>query len=182
MQCSAPGSPVPHDLPESAQIHVLWVGDAVKPSHPLSTASQTQICYTDLHPLPVSPHFTSFFLPLELGISFSPKCPCRWRSKCFPLLHPRSGLNGISGSHGPWVVRTALWTPFRSGHVNDHTTVRSELWQGYFCLALYSTLMLLSPKVTRGWGWLVGVGSIVCKLKQNPASSQCWRESYGDPD
>ena len=39
MECSAPGSPVPHDLPESAQIHVLWVGDAVKPSHPLPPPS-----------------------------------------------------------------------------------------------------------------------------------------------
>ena len=35
MECSAPGSPVPHYLPEFAQIHVLWVSDAIKPSHPL---------------------------------------------------------------------------------------------------------------------------------------------------
>ena len=37
--CSAPGSPVLHHLLESAQIHVHWVGDAIQPSHPLSTPS-----------------------------------------------------------------------------------------------------------------------------------------------
>ena len=35
MDCSMPGSPVLHYLPEFAQIHVHWVGDAIQPSHPL---------------------------------------------------------------------------------------------------------------------------------------------------
>ena len=35
MDCSTPGSPVLHSLPEFAQIHVHWVGDAIQPSHPL---------------------------------------------------------------------------------------------------------------------------------------------------
>ena len=33
MDCSAPGSPVLHHLPEFAQIHIHWVGDAIQPSH-----------------------------------------------------------------------------------------------------------------------------------------------------
>ena len=36
MDCSAPGFPVLHHLPEFAQIHVHWVSDAIQPSHPLS--------------------------------------------------------------------------------------------------------------------------------------------------
>ena len=32
-------SPVLHYLPEFAQIHVLWVSDAIQPSHPLSSPS-----------------------------------------------------------------------------------------------------------------------------------------------
>ena len=36
MDCSMPGFPVLHYLPEFAQIHGLWVGDAIPPSHPLS--------------------------------------------------------------------------------------------------------------------------------------------------
>ena len=39
MNCSAPGFPVLHYLPEFAQIHVHWVGDAIQPSHPLSSPS-----------------------------------------------------------------------------------------------------------------------------------------------
>ena len=35
MDCSTPGSPVLHCLPEFAHIHVHWVGNAIKPSHPL---------------------------------------------------------------------------------------------------------------------------------------------------
>ena len=35
MDCSTPGSPVLHYLPEFAQIHVYWVGDAIQPSQPL---------------------------------------------------------------------------------------------------------------------------------------------------
>ena len=37
MDCSMPGFPVHHQLPELAQTHVHWVGDAVQPSHPLSS-------------------------------------------------------------------------------------------------------------------------------------------------
>ena len=33
--CSTPGSSVLYYLPEFAQIHVHWVGDAIQPSHPL---------------------------------------------------------------------------------------------------------------------------------------------------
>ena len=39
MDCSTPGSPVPHHLPEFAQIYVCWVSDAIQPSHPLSSPS-----------------------------------------------------------------------------------------------------------------------------------------------
>ena len=39
MDCSMPGLPVHHQLPEPAQTHVHWVGDAIQPSHPLSSPS-----------------------------------------------------------------------------------------------------------------------------------------------
>ena len=38
MDCSTPGFPVLHRLPELAQTHVHWVRDAIQPSHPLSTS------------------------------------------------------------------------------------------------------------------------------------------------
>ena len=39
MDCSMPGLPVQHQLPEFIQTHVHWVGDAIQPSHPLSSPS-----------------------------------------------------------------------------------------------------------------------------------------------
>ena len=39
MNCSLPGFLVFHCLPEFAQTHVHWVGDAIQPSYPLSPIS-----------------------------------------------------------------------------------------------------------------------------------------------
>ena len=39
MNHSTPGLPVHHQLPESTQTHVHQVGDAIQPSHPLSSPS-----------------------------------------------------------------------------------------------------------------------------------------------
>ena len=39
MDRSMPGLPVHHHLPESTQTHVYRVGDAIQPSHPLSSPS-----------------------------------------------------------------------------------------------------------------------------------------------
>ena len=39
MNRSTPGLHVHHQLPESTQTHVHWVGDAIQPSHPLSAPS-----------------------------------------------------------------------------------------------------------------------------------------------
>ena len=39
MDCSMPGFPVLHHLPEFSQTHVHWLGDAFQPSHPLSSPS-----------------------------------------------------------------------------------------------------------------------------------------------
>ena len=37
MDCGTPGFPVHHQLPDLAQTHAHWVGDAIQPSHPLSS-------------------------------------------------------------------------------------------------------------------------------------------------
>ena len=40
---STPGLPVHHQLPESTQTHVHWVGDAIQPSNPLSSPSPSAL-------------------------------------------------------------------------------------------------------------------------------------------
>ena len=39
MNCSTPGIPVHHQLLALTQAHIYWVGDAIQPSHPLSSPS-----------------------------------------------------------------------------------------------------------------------------------------------
>ena len=39
MDCSTPGFPVHHQLPEFTQTHAHWVSAAIQPSHPLSSPS-----------------------------------------------------------------------------------------------------------------------------------------------
>jgi len=60
MNCSTPGLPVHHQLPESTQTHVHWVSDAIQPSYPLS--------------------FPSCLLPSQLDCeeSWAPKNWCFW--------------------------------------------------------------------------------------------------------
>ena len=43
VDCSMPGFPLHHQLPELAQTNVHWVGDAIQPSHPLSSTSPSAL-------------------------------------------------------------------------------------------------------------------------------------------
>ena len=43
MDWSIPGFPVHHQLPELVQTHVHWVGDAIQPSHSLSSPSPSAL-------------------------------------------------------------------------------------------------------------------------------------------
>ena len=72
MDCSTPGSCVLHDLLEFAQIHVRWVSDAIRPSHPLSPASPPCLqSFPASGPFPMSQLFTSG-APLSLAFSRTP--------------------------------------------------------------------------------------------------------------
>ena len=55
MDCSTPGFPVLHCLPELAQTHVHWVDDATQPSHPVTPFSCPQS-------FPASPSFPMSWL------------------------------------------------------------------------------------------------------------------------
>ena len=48
MDCSPPGLPIPHHLPELAQVHVHWVSDAIQPSHHLSPPSFYPLSFPEL--------------------------------------------------------------------------------------------------------------------------------------
>ena len=49
MDCSKPGLPVLHHLPKFAQVHVHCIGDAIKPSHPLTPSSASALSLAQHH-------------------------------------------------------------------------------------------------------------------------------------
>ena len=69
MECSTAGFPVHHQLPELTQTHVHWLGDAIQPSHPLSSLS------SHLQSFPASGffHMSQFFTSggQRIGVSAS---------------------------------------------------------------------------------------------------------------
>ena len=59
MNCSTPGFPVLHHLPEFAQMYVQWVGDAIQPSHPAIPFSSCLQSFPASGSFPVSRLFDS---------------------------------------------------------------------------------------------------------------------------
>ena len=59
MDCTMPGNPVLHYLPEFAQTHVHWIDDTIQPSHPLLTPSPLSLNLSQHQSFPVSQFFLS---------------------------------------------------------------------------------------------------------------------------
>ena len=57
--CSTPGFPVHHQLPELAHTHVHRVSDAIQPSHPLSSPSPPAFNLSQHQSFPMSQLFAS---------------------------------------------------------------------------------------------------------------------------
>ena len=60
MNRSTPGLPVHHQLPEATETHVHWVGDAIQPSHPLSSSSPPPLSLSQYQGLFRWPKYWSF--------------------------------------------------------------------------------------------------------------------------
>ena len=72
--CSTPGLPVHHQLPEFTQTHVHRVSDAIQPSHPLSSPSPPAPNPSQHRSFPMSRVYkiyckASFISPLEVFFS-----------------------------------------------------------------------------------------------------------------
>ena len=120
MNCGTPGFRVPHHLPELAQTHDHRVGDAIQPSHPLSSPSPTALNLSQHQSLFQAVRFWHQALPSEplqtvedrgeaCGSQDSVLFPRAFCSLMSPLTSvlPRSGrLNFVTGKHGPFAEVT----------------------------------------------------------------------------
>ena len=98
MNCSTPGLPVHHQLPEFTQTHVHRVGDAIQPSHPLSSllllppVSPSIRVFSNVPALHIRwPKYWSFGFSISLSNEYSGLISCRmdW----FDLLAVQGTLN-----------------------------------------------------------------------------------------
>ena len=86
VDCSTPGLPVHHQLPEFTQTHIHQVGDAIQPSHPMSSR---------FPPAPIPPSIKVFSSESTLRMRW----PKYW-SFSFSITPSRADLlqNGLVGS------------------------------------------------------------------------------------
>ena len=81
--CSTPGLPVRHQLPELTQTHVHRVGDAIQPSHPRSSLLLRLQSFPASGSFPMSQFFTSG--GQSIGVSASVSVLPKILQDSFPL-------------------------------------------------------------------------------------------------
>ena len=70
MDCSMPGFPFHHSLPEFAQIRVNWISDAIQSSHPLSPPfSYCPQSFPDSRSFPMSQFFAAGCWSIGVSVS-----------------------------------------------------------------------------------------------------------------
>ena len=128
--CSTPGFPVLHYLPELVQTHVHWVNNAIQLSHSLS---------------PPSPAFNP--IPSIRAFSNESALRIRWTkywSFSFSM-SPSSEHSGLISFRIDWFDLLALQETLR-GLLQHHNSKASNLWQSAFFMVQLSQLYVTTGK------------------------------------
>ena len=129
MNHSTPGLPVHHQLPEFTQTHVHQVGDAIQPSHPLSSPSP---------PAPIPPSIRVFSNKSTLCMRW----PKYW-SFSFSII-PSKEHPGLISFRMDWLDLLAVQGTFRS-LLQHHSSKASVLQCSPFFI-----VQLSHPYMTTG--------------------------------
>ena len=162
MDCSTPGFPVHHQLPELAQIHVHQVDDAIQPSHPLSSPSPPPSIFSSIrvfsHELVLWirwPKYWSFSFSISPSNEYSGLIS--FRIDCFDLHHLLEysqvflwlapnlfpNYNLCTSTHSSFPPRTLSFPP---------SLAHGLLWLTLGCLQVkYYLILLLTDSGTRPW-------------------------------
>ena len=126
LDCSIPGFPVLHCLPEFAQIHISLVGDAIQLSHPLSSPSSPA--------LNLSQHQGLFQWAGSKHWSFS-----------FSIsIIPSNEYSGLISFRMDWLDLLAIQGTLKS-HLQQHSSKASIFWHSAFFM-----VQLWHPYITTG--------------------------------
>ena len=130
MDCSMPGFPVLYYLLECAQTYVHWIGDAIQPSHPLSSPSP------------------AFNLYQHQGFSNESALPIRWPnywSFSFRISHSNEYSELIS-FRIDWFNLLAVQGSLKS-LLQHHSFKSSILWHSAFFIVQLSHLYVTTGKI-----------------------------------
>ena len=147
VQHARPGSPVLHYLPEVAQIHVYWVGDAIQPSHPLTT--------------PLPPAFNlSQHQGLFQWVDSSHRWPMYWNFSF--SISSSNEYSGLISFRIDWfdlladlmdtldaLLRCHAWLRTSVDHLNSMCSL--AWWQAVFASLLLLFLVVMSSWVADWW-------------------------------
>ena len=148
MDCSMPGFPVYHQLPELAQTHLQWVHDAIQPSHSLS-----------------SPSLLPSIVPGIRVFSNESTLCIRWHWSFSFRISPSSECSGLISFRMDWFNLLAVQETLKS-LLQYHSSKASVLWHSAFFI-----VQLLHPFMTTGktialtiWIFVGKVMSLLCFL------------------
>ena len=136
MDCSMPGLPVHHQLPEPTQTHVHRVSDAIQPSHPLSSPSP------------------AFNLSQNQGLSNESALRIRW-PKYWSLsfnISPSKEHAGLISFKMDWLDLLAVQGTIKS-LLRHHSSKASILWCSAFFLVQLSHLCMTTGKTIALTRW-----------------------------
>ena len=128
MNCSIPGFPVHHQLPELYQIHVHWVGDAIQPSHPLSSLSSS-----------------TFNLPQHQGLPNEYILRIRWPKYCSFSISPSREYSGLISFSMDWLDLLAVQGTLKS-LLQHHSSKASIIRCSAFLTVQFSHLHMTTGK------------------------------------
>ena len=147
MDCSTPGFPVHHQLPEFTQTHVHHVNDAIQPSHPLSS----------LFLLPL-------IFPSIRGFSNESLLPSRgpnYQSFSFNI-SPSNEYSGLISFRMDWLDLPGVQGTLKS-LLQHHNSKASILWFSAFLIVQLSHPYMTTGK-TIALTWWTYVGKVMSLL------------------
>ena len=143
MDCSTPGFPEDHQLPEPTQIHVLHISDAIQPSHPPSTTSP---------PTSVFPSIRVFSNESVLHIRW----PKYW-SFSFNI-SPSNEYSGLISFRIHWLDLLAFQRTLKS--LLQHHSLKASIFQP----SAFFRVQLSHPYMTTGKTMALTIWSFVSKM------------------